>query len=78
MIKRRVKTVELGEANCHTFLATGITAYLLNGGHPKEIPMPYKTITLTPAQAQRLIQHLLLRLYRTQFFGHRLTLRRPA
>ena len=32
MIKRRVKTVGLGEANCHTFLATGITAYLLNGG----------------------------------------------
>ena len=22
----------LGEANCHTFRATGITAYLLNGG----------------------------------------------
>ena len=32
MIKRRVKTVRLGEANCHTFRATGITAYLLNGG----------------------------------------------
>ena len=32
MIKRRVKTVGLGEANCHTFLATGITVYLLNGG----------------------------------------------
>ena len=32
MIKRRVKTVGLGEANCHTFRATGITAYLLNGG----------------------------------------------
>ena len=32
MIKRRVKTVVLGEANCHTFRATGITAYLLNGG----------------------------------------------
>ena len=32
MIKRRVKTVWLGEANCHTFRATGITAYLLNGG----------------------------------------------
>ena len=31
-IKRRVKTVGLGEANCHTFRATGITAYLLNGG----------------------------------------------
>ena len=28
----RVKTVGLGEANCHTFRATGITAYLLNGG----------------------------------------------
>ena len=32
MINRRVKTVGLGEANCHTFRATGITAYLLNGG----------------------------------------------
>ena len=32
MIKRRVKAVGLGEANCHTFRATGITAYLLNGG----------------------------------------------
>ena len=32
MIKRRIKTVGLGEANCHTFRATGITAYLLNGG----------------------------------------------
>ena len=32
MIKRRVKTVGLGEANYHTFRATGITAYLLNGG----------------------------------------------
>ena len=31
-IKRRIKTVGLGEANCHTFRATGITAYLLNGG----------------------------------------------
>ena len=32
MIKRRVKTVGLGEANYHTFRATRITAYLLNGG----------------------------------------------
>ena len=33
MIKRRVKTVALGAAaNCHTFRASGITAYLLNGG----------------------------------------------
>ena len=33
MIKRRVKQAELGrQANCHTFRATGITAYLLNGG----------------------------------------------
>ena len=32
MIKRRVKTVGLGEANCNTSRATGITAYLLNGG----------------------------------------------
>ena len=32
MIKRRVKAIGLGEANCHTFRATGITAYLLNGG----------------------------------------------
>ena len=32
MIKRRVKAVGLGGANCHTFRATGITAYLLNGG----------------------------------------------
>lgn len=33
MIKRRCKTAELGSAaNCHTFRATGITAYLLNGG----------------------------------------------
>ena len=26
------QAVGLGEANCHTFRATGITAYLLNGG----------------------------------------------
>ena len=32
MIKRRIKAIGLGEANCHTFRATGITAYLLNGG----------------------------------------------
>jgi integrase len=33
MIKRRVRDAELGAAaNCHTFRATGITAYLLNGG----------------------------------------------
>ena len=33
MIKRRVKAAGLGAAaNCHTFRATGITAYLLNGG----------------------------------------------
>ena len=33
MIKRRVKAAELGAAaNCHTFRASGITAYLLNGG----------------------------------------------
>ena len=33
MIKRRVKAVGLGAAaNCHTFRATGITAFLLNGG----------------------------------------------
>ena len=32
MIKRRVTAVGLGEANCHTFRTTGITAYLLNGG----------------------------------------------
>ena len=33
MVKRRVKTAELGvAANCHTFRASGITAYLLNGG----------------------------------------------
>ena len=33
MIKRRVKAVGFGVAiNCHTFRATGITAYLLNGG----------------------------------------------
>ena len=32
MIKRRVTAVGLGEANCHTFRATGITASLLNGG----------------------------------------------
>ena len=34
MIKRRVTAVGLGEANCHTFRATGITASLLNGGTP--------------------------------------------
>jgi hypothetical protein len=34
MIKRRVWQAELGAAaNCHTFRATGITAYLLNGGN---------------------------------------------
>ena len=33
MVKRRVKAAELGEAaNCHTFRASGITAYLLSGG----------------------------------------------
>jgi hypothetical protein len=33
MIKRRCRHAELGAAvNCHTFRATGITAYLLNGG----------------------------------------------
>ena len=32
MIKRRGTAVELGEANCHTFRATGITTYLFNGG----------------------------------------------
>ena len=33
MVKRRVKPAELGNAaNCHTFRASGITAYLLNGG----------------------------------------------
>ena len=33
MIKRRVRAASLGTAaNCHTFRATGITAYLLNGG----------------------------------------------
>ena len=33
MVKRRVKPVALGNAaNCHTFRASGITAYLLNGG----------------------------------------------
>jgi hypothetical protein len=33
MIKRRCPQAELGAAaNCHTFRATGITAYLLNGG----------------------------------------------
>ena len=33
MVKRRVRQASLGvRANCHTFRATGITAYLLNGG----------------------------------------------
>ena len=33
MVKRRVQTAELGSAaNWHTFRASGITAYLLNGG----------------------------------------------
>ena len=33
MVKRRCAKAELGAAaNCHTFRATGITAYLLNGG----------------------------------------------
>jgi integrase/recombinase XerD len=33
MIKKRCADAELGAAaNCHTFRATGITAYLLNGG----------------------------------------------
>ena len=33
MVKRRVRRAELGvAANCHTFRATGITTYLLNGG----------------------------------------------
>ena len=33
MIKRRVQAAGLGSAaNCHTFRATGITAFLLNGG----------------------------------------------
>ena len=33
MVKRRSAAAGLGDApNCHTFRATGITAYLLNGG----------------------------------------------
>jgi integrase/recombinase XerD len=33
MVKRRCKQTELdAAANCQTFRATGITAYLLNGG----------------------------------------------
>ena len=33
MIRRRVRQAGLGQSvNCHTFRATGITAYLLNGG----------------------------------------------
>ena len=33
MVKRRCQQAQLGAAaNCHTFRATGITAYLLNGG----------------------------------------------
>ena len=33
MVKRRCAAAEMGgKANCHTFRATGITAYLLNGG----------------------------------------------
>jgi integrase/recombinase XerD len=33
MVKRRCEKAQLGAAaNCHTFRATGITAYLLNGG----------------------------------------------
>src|SRR5208337_4246438 len=33
MVKRRCRDAALGAAaNCHTFRATGITAYLLNGG----------------------------------------------
>ena len=33
MVKRRVRRAKLGvAANCHTFRATGITAYLVNGG----------------------------------------------
>lgn len=33
MVKRRFRQAELGAvANCHTFRATGITAYLFNGG----------------------------------------------
>jgi hypothetical protein len=33
MIKRRVRQAEMGnKTNCHTFRATGITAYLLNDG----------------------------------------------
>ena len=33
MVKRRVRAAALGSAaNCHTFRASGITAYLLNGG----------------------------------------------
>ena len=33
MVKRRAKAAELGDGtNCHTFRASGITAYLLNGG----------------------------------------------
>jgi len=33
MIKKRCRNAALGTAaNCHTFRATGITTYLLNGG----------------------------------------------
>jgi integrase/recombinase XerD len=33
LVKRRCAAADMGgQANCHTFRATGITAYLLNGG----------------------------------------------
>ena len=39
MVKRRVRQAELGvAANCHTFRATDITAYLLNGGSVENAP----------------------------------------
>ena len=39
MVKRSVRRAELGvAANCHTFRATGITAYLLNGGSCRKRP----------------------------------------
>jgi integrase/recombinase XerD len=41
MVKRRVKRAGLGDACCHSFRASGITAYLRNGGTIEKAPPQY-------------------------------------
>ena len=55
MVKRRVTAAELGSAaNCHTFRASGITAYLLNGGRLERAQPTRATVSGTGEPASRL------------------------